>query len=553
MALATGKGKDDDQNEGNEEDREPRTIVSHLSARTRLLVLGICLWGLGFLVATGPAESRPLVNHGSGVLLALLLAAISAVASILLVPVLASSLHGEGVCKLHWREAVPLILVLCAVLLFFATTNRHERFVGRPEVFRPDRLKLAADWLLAGGALSGIFSIAAGLAIGDTRRWRWIAAGSFFVIGVGLSLNASLFRYLASFSLSHTDFWGRPYIRACEELGFALWIVVCLCIVLWSPVRITGKGIGRTDGRGRWARRILLGSAGAFAMLTLLALLLVLLGILKTSQPWNPTDEVIAPSYWSETLGRVVWYHLLLLLVLLAASGFRVVLRGLSAISAWFVSVFPLVPLLATMGLLAQVWVTAYGVWLSRPWWPIWIPCIASTPIILLWPRDRTFHDRKSRFAVLLAVSSVLIVAGAWLWFRGPSLLYGWSHGVAWRVIIRRIIPLTLMAVGMTTIPVLYGFITTRRPVIQSSGELSRGACSWAGWRSILLCPCLVCGALLLGIMLELMHRIWLRYGTILPYWSSFACTIFFTTCIALVGSIVAWRILPTIPGIADA
>jgi len=205
--------------------------------------------------------------------------------------------------------------------------------------------------------------------------------------------------------------------------------------------------------------------------------------------------------------------------------------------------------------LLAQVWVATYGVWLSRPWWPIWIPCIVSMPIILLWARDHTFHDRRARFAVLLAVSSVLIAAGLWLWFRGPSLAYGWSlrQGVAWRAIIRRIIPLTLIAAGMTAVPPIHRAVTAHRPVRQSWGKPSRGAWPWAGWRSILLCPCLVCGALLLGTMLELMHRIWLRYGTILPYWSSFACTIFFTTCIALVGSIVAWRILPTIPGIADA
>lgn len=67
----------------------------------------------------------------------------------------------------------------------------------------------------------------------------------------------------------------------------------------------------------------------------------------------------------------------------------------------------------------------------------------------------------------------------------------------------------------------------------------------------MLVCPSLVSGALLFGIGMELGQRIWLRYGTILP-WSPFASSLLFATCIALAGSILAWRVLLMAPGIGQ-
>jgi len=517
-----------------------RTLASHFSARARLIALGISIWGLGFVVATAPGTSGPLVSIGPDVLFALVLIAASAVALVMLVPGLAVSWVERGASrKLNPQQAIPITLVLCAVALFFGTTLRREVFVGMP-----DSLRLAADGLLAAGSLLGISAIVAGLGLAEGRTWRRIAVVSLLAVGIGLAANAGLYRNVASSSLSPADFRGWAYLRACEDIGFALWMVFCVGILAWDHPKIASVGTARTI---RW---IVLGAAAGFAALTLVSLLMILAGVLQLSPPWDTAEDVVGPSHWSLILGRVAWYYLLLYLVPLLASVLRAIPKGWAATETWFVEALPTVPILVMLGLLIQVWVIAYGVWLSRPWWPIWIPCLMSIPVLMLWVRGRAFQTQRARLTIVLAVCLSLIGAGLWLWFRGPSLAYGWSlrPGAAWRVVIRRIIPLTLIAAGLSAIPSFRRIIRTPHPGLGALAGSPPGP--WAGWRSIALCPSLVCGVLLFGMMLELVQRIWLRYGTILPFWSSFPPSILLATFIALVGCVFAWRRLVLISGV---
>lgn len=529
------------ENEENLE--ESRTLLSHFSARTRLVALGISMWGLGFLVAAAPGATGATVSLGSGVLLALVLIVSVAVASTLSGSILVNSTpHGETRTRIRPRAALPILLVLCAVLFFFGTTNRHEVFTGKPESMR-----LAADWLLAGGSLVGILSIALGLGSVEVRTWTRTAAASMLMIAVGLLANAALYRHVASFYLGAADFWGQPYIWVCEELGFLFWAALCLGILAWDSTIASSVGIAAR-------RRILLAAAAGFAIATLLALLVAFLGVLEVSPLWDAAEDVLQPSYWPMAFGRLAWYYLLLFIAPILILGIRATLRGMAAAGDWLASVLPFFPVLLLLGLLGQIWVVAYANWMSRPWWPIWIPALLLIPIMALWLRVGEFRSSRARSTILLAAAASLVAAGLWMWFRGPSLPYGWSlhRGVAWRLVLRRVVPLTLISAGLCTIPTLRG--TRGTPKREGVGTRPSGPWPrpWLGLRSLLLCPSLICGSLFLGILLELVHRIWLRYGTVLPHWSSFPPTMMFTTAIALAGSILAWRVLFTIPGMGQ-
>jgi len=506
-----------------EQCEEPRTLGSHFSARVRLILLGAVVWGVGFsvLAATGPKAFVLAPDSLLALVLALASGMIVTMIVIPMLPVFAANQKGGRDAKIDARAGLPVILVLTAVFFFFVT-RRHEFFQGRP-----DELRLAADWLLAGGSLVGISSAVLGIV--GIRIWRRVAILSLLIVGIGIVANSGLYVSFASSSLVRTDFWSKGLIRLFEGLTYGSWVVFCVSLLAWKRRRV---------------RRIGFAAACLFALSTLALLLALLQGVLELSPPWDQSEQVIAPSFWSQLFGRLAWYYLLLYLVPLVAFGIRTMSSGREGIGRWFRQVLPVVPFLVVMGLLIQIWVTSYGAWMGRPWWPIWIPCVASSMMLMIWVKDRPLRNGRSSLATFAAVCLSILGVALWFWFRGPSLINGWSlhRGIAWRVIIRRILPLTLMVAVVSTCPYFFRSIRT------AGSDSTRQAPRTKASRSSLFCwsmislPSLVSGVLLAGLMLEMMHRVWSRYGTIFPFWSEFYASMLFFTVIAATGSIFAWR-----------
>lgn len=428
-----------------------------------------------------------------------------------------------------WTEscwtAAPILITLIALLLFFGTTNRHERFVGRP-----DSLRLASDLLIAGGSLVGILSAA--LYLLRRQGWRKVAVASLILLFLGLITNAAMFRNIIGSTLEdprpYSRHWSGGLVRILEDLTYALWLCFSVSLLGWDR-----KAVRR---------------AGLYAV--------YLFGILTTSglavgiswlasywpEGWFPYEGggVIPPSYWGIHLGRVAWYYILLSLIPFVVWGIRSLHEAnAERIRLWLASLLYTVPTISLVGMLVQISVAAYAV-PSRRFWPVSISTAACLFALFLYWAGKE-RPRRHHVSLALAAASIsLIGAGIWCWIRGPSLLYGWHPPAlrnAWRLILRRLVPIALYGGGLA------GMVTAIK--------LSRNInfpCHLRerrmGLVSLALCPPLISGVLLLFVAGEFMYRIWLGFRMIFPPMLSFAPAILLASVTAFAGCYMAWRIL---------